>query len=496
MEGFPHGNVCAKATKRFNAVSISTKAFVFVIFSLFVGAFITSRWIDPPFFLNKLWDSSNKNQPPQPAFALVCATNQSSSAAANPSIAQPPEPHAPPPTHPPSSAPACPNYFRWIYEDLKPWASTGITKETLESAEIHAAFRIVIINGRAYIRHYHSVFQTRDTFTIWGIIQLLRRYPGRVPDIDLMFNCEDMPVVLPAVAGTPPPPLFRYCKDDSTVDIVFPDWSFWGWPEVNIRWWGALSEELREANEAQKWSKRKPYAYWKGNPDVAEVRGDLMKCNVTKAIDWKARLFSVNWEKERREGFPSSNLASKCKYRYNIYVEGRAWSVSEKYILACDSPTLYVESKYQDFVSRGLRPGRHYWPIPRHNKCQAIKQAVERGSDNSRKVQAIGKSGSRFINEDLKMEKVYEYMLQLLTEYSRLLTYKPTMPEKAVELSMESVACPFEGKVREYLLESVEREPSKSEPCAMPPPFSPQELAELLMEKANGAKKAVNALMH
>ncbi|KAL8092677.1 hypothetical protein AgCh_034796 [Apium graveolens] len=29
--------------------------------------------------------------------------------------------------------------------------------------------------------------------------------------------------------ATAPPPLVRYCADDSTLDIVFPDWSFWGW---------------------------------------------------------------------------------------------------------------------------------------------------------------------------------------------------------------------------------------------------------------------------
>ena len=131
--------------------------------------------------------------------------------------------------------PTCPQYFRWIYEDLKPWAHTGITREMVERAEIMglANFRLVIVKGKAYVVTYWHSFQSRDIFTLWGILQLLRRYPGRVPDLDLMFNCGDPPIVLSRIFSGPnatsPPPVFNYCKDENTLDIVFPDWSFWGW---------------------------------------------------------------------------------------------------------------------------------------------------------------------------------------------------------------------------------------------------------------------------
>lgn len=135
-----------------------------------------------------------------------------------------------------SSTPTCPEYFRWIHEDLRPWALTGITRDMVERAKKTANFRLVILKGRVYVEKYHRAFQTRDVFTLWGILQLLRRYPGKVPDLELMFDCVDWPVIRtmdyqgPNSAG--PPPLFRYCGDDSTLDIVFPDWSFWGWYDL------------------------------------------------------------------------------------------------------------------------------------------------------------------------------------------------------------------------------------------------------------------------
>ena len=129
----------------------------------------------------------------------------------------------------------CPEYFRWIHEDLRPWTRTGITREMVESGRPKAGFRLVIIDGRAYVEKFMDAYQSRDKFTLWGILQLLRLYPGKIPDLDLMFNCEDRPNIFigdyigPGPNSTAPPPLFRYCGDDDTLDIVFPDWSFWGW---------------------------------------------------------------------------------------------------------------------------------------------------------------------------------------------------------------------------------------------------------------------------
>lgn len=130
-------------------------------------------------------------------------------------------------------SPSCPDYFRWIHEDLRPWNATGISREMVERARPTANFRLVILDGRIYVETFSKAFQTRDVFTQWGIVQLLRRYPGLVPDLDLMFDCNDGPVVMSrdyqGKDARAPPPLFAYCRDDKTLDIVFPDWSFWGW---------------------------------------------------------------------------------------------------------------------------------------------------------------------------------------------------------------------------------------------------------------------------
>ncbi|KAK8537138.1 hypothetical protein V6N13_042085 [Hibiscus sabdariffa] len=387
----------------------------------------------------------------------------------------------------------CPEYFRWIHEDLRPWAYTGITRGMVERARATANFRLIIVNGRAYVEKYQRAFQTRDVFTLWGILQLLRKYPGKIPDLDLMFDCVDWPVIKSVDYGGPnattPPPLFRYCKDDETLDIVFPDWSFWGWPEIRVKSWVPLLNDLMEGNQRIKWDDREPYAYWKGNPQVAETRQDLLRCNVSDTHDWGARVYAQDWGRESQQGYKTSNLANQCVHRFKIYVEGSAWSVSEKYILACDSPTLLVKPRYLDFFTRGLKPLQHYWPIKSDDKCRSIKYAVDWGNTHQEEAKAMGKAASEFIKQDLKIDYVYDYMFHLLNEYGKLMRYKPTVPKKAVELCSESMACPANGIKKDYMMESMVKGPSVTSPCTMPPPYDPASIHALLSEKENSIRQ-------
>ncbi|KAL1319358.1 hypothetical protein HN51_071649 [Arachis hypogaea] len=385
----------------------------------------------------------------------------------------------------------CPDYFRWIHEDLRPWAHTGITKEMVDKARKTANFKLVILKGKAYLETYGKAFQTRDVFTKWGILQLLRRYPGMLPDMEFMFDCVDWPVILAERYGgsnsnnasNVPPPLFRYCANDATLDIVFPDWSFWGWAEINIKPWEILSGEMKEGNKRTTWLKREPYAYWKGNPDVADTRKDLMKCNVTDQQDWNARIYKQDWIKESKEGYKQSDLASQCIHRYKVYIEGSAWSVSQKYILACDSVTLLVNPHYYDFFTRGLVPMQHYWPIKEDDKCRSIKFAVEWGNTHQNEANSIGKAASDFIYDELKMDYVYDYMFHLLNSYGKLFRYTPTLSSEAVELCVESMVCNAKGRERQFMMESMVKGPAITKPCTMPPPFDPPSLHENLRRK-------------
>ncbi|KAK1315059.1 hypothetical protein QJS10_CPA06g00330 [Acorus calamus] len=454
--GGTHNHCNIYGCQKWLPLSATSMAFIGCV--LFIGVVITTFWIIPgdynPISFS-LFPNNNASATPNPINTIQIVFP-------NPPPHQNSPPPPPPPTHPikpftcsssnltaattcnpPTSAtppplqsrnPTCPDYFRWIHEDLKPWKSTGISRQAVELANRTATFRLVILDGRAYVEAFHRSFQTRDLFTMWGVLQLLRRYPGRMPDLDLMFDCGDMPVVKSSDYRhqSPPPPLFQYCSDESSLALVFPDWSFWGWVEINIKPWKGLMKELKEGNEMLGWLDRIPYAYWKGNPSVASTR----------------------WDPAPVQCFQRSGLE-------------------------CSVYTL----RYYDFFTRGLMPGHHYWPIRDDNKCRAIKFAVDWGNTHKEEAQAIGKAGSSFTKEELKMDYVYDYMFHLLREYAKLMRYKPTKPPKAKEICVESMACTAKGREREYMMASMENTSYDLGPCDLPPPYDPMALKSLLKRK-------------
>ncbi|WOG87349.1 hypothetical protein DCAR_0206573 [Daucus carota subsp. sativus] len=455
---------------------------------MFFGGLYATRWLDISIFTGAPFQKSslvlNHNKI---TYQLDCSAGNATQTcpAKNPILF----------TTDDSSARQCPEYFRWIYEDLRPWKRTGITKEIVESGMHKASLRIIIVDGKLYMEKYKDVFQTRDVFTIWGILQLLKLYPGKIPDLDFMFQCGDTPVIpmrdYMGVNASSPPPLFHYCGDDSTLDLVFPDWSFWGWAELNIRPWASLKNEMKNGNKKTTWRKRIPYAYWKGNAWVSKNRRALMNCNVTNKNDWNARLYQVDWGAESKKGFKQTNLANQCTHRYKIYIEGRAWSVSEKYILACDSMALVVKPQFYDFFTRSLQPLVHYWPVNNNNKCRSIKFAVDWGNSHHKKAQRIGRAGSNFIQEGLKMENVYDYMYHTLNEYAKLMKYKPTIPPKATEVCSETMTCREHEEVnKRFKIESMVKHPSDSSPCVLAPSYSRNDV-HAIKNKQESARKQV-----
>ncbi|MBA0741333.1 hypothetical protein Gogos_014496, partial [Gossypium gossypioides] len=340
-----------------------------------------------------------------------------------------------------SSARTCPDYFWWIHQDLKQWKSSGITEDMIEREKSSADFRLVIVNGKAYVEKYDKPYQTRDVFTIWGILQLQRLYPGKVPDLDLLFFCGDDTLIkrrnykgrYAALA----PPVFHYCGEKAALDIVFPDWTFRGGAEVNIKPWEETLKAIKKGRERIKWTKREPYAYWKGNPYVAKDRVDLLKCNLSDKNDWNVRIYKQDWGKESQQSFKHSKLEDQCTHRSMV-------------------------------------PVQHYWRIRRKNKCRDLKFAVEWGNNHPHEAQAIGEAGSKFIEETLTMQNVYDYMFHLLNEYSKLLKFKPTIPSKSHRVCAESAACLQKGLWKDFMVQSMVKSPSHKFPCALPPPYEPQ----------------------
>ncbi|GKV03062.1 hypothetical protein SLEP1_g15429 [Rubroshorea leprosula] len=309
----------------------------------------------------------------------------------------------------------CPSYFRWIHEDLRPWRDTGVTKDMVELARKSANFRLVIVNGKANLQKYMGCYETRDVFSLWGILQFLRWHPGRLPDLDMMFECGDLPVIPCWNFQGPkacPPPLFLYCS---------PSWIS---AEVNIRPWTNMLKDIKEGTKRINWKDRVPYAHWKGNQYVGRARGDLMECTVTNKKDWNACLYIM-----------------------------------------------------------------HYWPIKDDTKCASLKFSVEWGNTHPDKVEFIQKATVKLFEKELNIDVGFDYMFHLLNKYAKLPKFRPEVPEGAVELCPEGMACPETRRWRKFMEKSLVTSPSDTVPCTLPPSYSVTVMREFLERKTNATKQ-------
>lgn len=87
------------------------------------------------------------------------------------------------------------------------------------------------------------------------------------------------------------------------------------------------------------------------------------------------------------------------------------------------------------------------------------------------------------------MDMVYDYMFHLLSQYAKLLKYKPIKPRRAVELCSETMACPAEGLTKKFMLESMVRGPKGESPCVLQAPYDPATLQSVLQRKQNSIKE-------
>lgn len=80
-------------------------------------------------------------------------------------------------------------------------------------------------------------------------------------------------------------------------------------------------------------------------------------------------------------------------------------------------------------------------------------------------AKVIGKEAQNLM-ESLSMDRVYDYMFNLITEYSKLQDFKPVPPSSAQEICPESLLCLADEKQRQFLEKSTVF-PSQAPPCTL-----------------------------
>lgn len=94
----------------------------------------------------------------------------------------------------------------------------------------------------------------------------------------------------------------------------------------------------------------------------------------------------------------------------------------------------------------------------RSNLCKELHSTIQKFEENPKTAMALANQAVEFAREDLSIDNVYNYMLQVLQKYSSLLSFRPSVKKGSTRVTIETVLGWIQTKGLGVDLESLRQE--------------------------------------
>ncbi|XP_034032226.1 protein O-glucosyltransferase 1 isoform X1 [Thalassophryne amazonica] len=321
----------------------------------------------------------------------------------------------------------CSCHLSVLQHDLLPFKE-GISEDDMAATVKRGVGTHYQVIGHKLYRENNCMFPARCS----GVEHFILEVIDRLPDLEMVVNVRDYPQVPSWVQ--PMLPVFSFSKTADYHDIMYPAWTFWEggpavWPiyPTGLGRWDLMREDLQKSAAQWPWNKKVSKAFFRGSRTSAErdplillSRDDpqLVDAEYTKNQAWKS-------EKDTLGRPPAKEipLVDHCKYKYLFNFRGVAASFRLKHLFLCGSLVFHVGDEWQEFFYSQLKPWVHYIPVKQD--LSDVRDLLLFVKENDAIAQEITTRGEEFILNHLQMQDIYCYWERLLTEFSKLLTYKP-----------------------------------------------------------------------
>ncbi|XP_036206646.1 protein O-glucosyltransferase 1 isoform X2 [Myotis myotis] len=366
----------------------------------------------------------------------------------------------------PCSSQNCSCYHGVIEEDLTPFRGGISRKMMAEVVRRKLGTHYQIIKNRLY-RENDCMFPSRCS----GVEHFILEVIGRLPDMEMVINVRDYPQVPKWME--PAIPVFSFSKTSEYHDIMYPAWTFWEggpavWPiyPTGLGRWDLFREDLVRSAAQWPWKKKNSTAYFRGSrckqrrTKFSSLKGKvgtaqdhleaavsnipllcyesdqtsperdplillsrknpkLVDAEYTKNQAWKSMKDTLG-----KPAAKDVHLVDHCKYKYLFNFRGVAASFRFKHLFLCGSLVFHVGDEWLEFFYPQLKPWVHYIPVKTDlSNVQELLHFVKANDDIA---QEIAERGSHFIMNHLRMDDITCYWENLLTEYSKFLSYNVT----------------------------------------------------------------------
>jgi len=378
-----------------------------------------------------------------------------------------------------SSSPSPPRQlWTWtplVMHSLRPFErlNGGITLRGLRLAEQKCKIstwchRAQVIDGRLYITDLRSIFFDRHyaMARIMPLLLTMKRF--KVPDLDAVFSGTDYPIIdLPRDAdhmkrmygpGQPLPPLFSPTANTVSLDLPWPDFSFFpplgrcGKPcthPLKTPRWQLAHPQLLALGRKIKFSDRIDRAVFTGNmktspnrqtifhqaqrhPELLFVNEVYIKTSPPSCFEIGEPNVTQGGVLVKRCGLSFEEL---CRYKYTLNVGSNGYANKLKYLFLTGSVVIWVrrDSLNFEFFEGHFVPGVHYASV---ETVDEVPDMIRRLQADPAWAESIARAGQEQM-ASMDVEEVAHYCYQMLKGYAALQRFKPKRDPRSWEVNCE-----------------------------------------------------------
>ena len=283
--------------------------------------------------------------------------------------------------------------------------------------------RIQIIDQKLYLIRPESeswlklTDRVKDTLIL--LLDILKIYHGRVPDVDFVISTVDQPPL--ENLNYSPILTFNKYKGDNNIAIPFKIYLM-----EYVYAFGVGTYFKKSYNFRNKIAK----AVWRG-ANNGDKRMEVYRwtLNHTDLIDFQL-------VKHRHTGNYMSISKQEHLYKYLLDIDGAGWSSRFIQSLNTDMVIIKENSSITDFCNEMLTPDVHYLTFSNESTLvKAIQYLIDKGDDFAlNMIRERKKFAKRYCSRDAQMM----YMFTVLNMYAKLQTFQVVKDSKAVYLSNDS----------------------------------------------------------
>jgi hypothetical protein len=368
-----------------------------------------------------------------------------------------------------------------LYADLAPWVDrqTRITarqmRDAINMVERHRGkwdswvtdtlTPILIRDNKIYLTLGPPPKDPTNYF--WSVLIELQQLAAttKLPDVELLLNFADTPVVYASEAGRatgPGLPVFSYCKRDRFLDILVPGYYT---PDRVCR------EYTSRANAAHPWASKKPVAFARyshfckrqtqhdeyGRPlppcarsYFARLAARLSQEAHTVAAPPSGVLLDVAPTNVANESWDPSldfgrtlltaraplPLSEHGAYKYLLDTDGFSSAYKLQQELATNSLVLRHRSPWRAYYYGALHAFVHYVPVWRSSRDDVLRTLAWLPAHDAL-AERIAANGQHFACTHLTQPGRLCYWKRAIEEYAQMLAYTPTLDSRPRAFPLE-----------------------------------------------------------